>query len=235
MKLVRIKRDDYPQSPREWDNLGTMVCAHRRYCLGDEQAQNAELYYSWDEWLEYEVVKPNGGWSNIIALPLYLYDHSGITISTAPFACPWDSGQVGWIYVTKSRIREEYGAFSKRLLNEVEAVLRSEVETYDQYLQGFVYGYMTFSLENGELVDGDSCWGFYGYDTEKNGLQEYLKDIVPDKALIPKIVYGNETIVIGGGTAQLFNDPRDFQEFVESHPALSCFAETHKRFQSIVS
>ena len=181
------------------------------------------------------MVKPNGGWSNIIALPLYLYDHCGITISTAPFACPWDSGQVGWIYVTKSRIREEYGAFSKQLLNKVEAVLRSEVETYDQYLQGFVYGYMTFSLENGELVDGDSCWGFYGYDTEKNGLQEYLKDIVPDKALIPKIVYGNEVIVIGGGKAKLFDDPRDFQEFVESHPALSCIAETHKRFQSIVS
>jgi len=237
MKLVRIKRDDYPQNPREWDNLGTMVCGHKRYSLGDEQAQNTELYTSWDEWLEYEVVKPNGGWSNIIALPLYLYDHGGITISTAPFVCPWDSGQVGWIYVTKPRIREEYGVkrVSKRLLYEVEAVLRSEVETYDQYLQGFVYGYMTFSLENGGLVDGDSCWGFYGYDTEKNGLQEYLKDIVPDKALIPKIVYGNEVIVIDGGTTQLFNDPRDFQKFVESHPALSCIAETHKRFQSIVS
>ena len=46
MKLVRIKRDDYPQNPREWDNLGTMVCGHRRYCLGDEQAQNTELYAS---------------------------------------------------------------------------------------------------------------------------------------------------------------------------------------------
>ncbi|HHV35064.1 MAG TPA: hypothetical protein GXX59_05740, partial [Syntrophomonadaceae bacterium] len=63
VKLVSIKRDNYPQSPREWDNLGIMVCAHRRHCLGDEQAQNTEVYSSWSEWLEYEVVKPNGGWS----------------------------------------------------------------------------------------------------------------------------------------------------------------------------
>jgi hypothetical protein len=26
---------------------------------------------------------------------LFLYDHSGITISTGRFSCPWDSGQVG--------------------------------------------------------------------------------------------------------------------------------------------
>ena len=34
---VKIFHDSAPQSPREWDNLGTMVCWHRKYCLGDEQ------------------------------------------------------------------------------------------------------------------------------------------------------------------------------------------------------
>jgi hypothetical protein len=234
MKLVRIKRDDYPQSPREWDNLGTMVCAHRRYCLGDEQAQNAELYYSWDEWLEYEVVKPNGGWSNIIALPLYLYDHGGITISTAPFACPWDSGQVGWIYVTKSRIREEYGVkrVSKRLLNKVEAVLRSEVETYDQYLQGNVYGYMTFSLENGELVDGDSCWGFFGNNVKENGLQWYLENVIPAD-ILPSTVCGKEIILADNGKVQVFDDVQEFKEFAQNNSVLCRIMETHKCFQSI--
>jgi len=234
MKLIRIKRDHYPENPREWDNLGTMVCGHRRYCLGDEQAQNTELYTSWDEWLEYEVVKPNGGWSNIIALPLYLYDHCGITISTAPFACPWDSGQVGWIYVTKPRIREEYGVkrVSKRLLYEVEAVLRSEVETYDQYLQGFVYGYMTFSLENGELVDGDSCWGFYGNNVKENGLQWYLENIIPAD-ILPSTVCGEEIILIDNGKVQVFDDIQEFEEFAQSNPVLCRIMETHKCFQSI--
>lgn len=43
-----MNKDDCPQNPREWDNLGTMVCSHKLYYLGDEQAQNAEGYFSWD-------------------------------------------------------------------------------------------------------------------------------------------------------------------------------------------
>ena len=34
-----------------------------------------------------------------ITLPLYLMDHSGLAMQTTSFNDPWDSGQVGWIYV----------------------------------------------------------------------------------------------------------------------------------------
>ena len=107
--VLSIYFDFCPTNPREWDNLGTMVCGHRRYDLGDEQAQNIGLYSSWEEWLENEVLIPNGGEENVVYLPLYLYDHSGITMNTTGFSCPWDSGQVGWIYATKDRFREETG------------------------------------------------------------------------------------------------------------------------------
>jgi hypothetical protein len=43
-------------------------------------------------------------------LPLWLYDHSGITMSCGaanPFYCPWDSGQVGWIIAEKKKIMAE--------------------------------------------------------------------------------------------------------------------------------
>ena len=41
-----------------------------------------------------------------LMLPLYLYDHSGLAMSTESFSgraphAEWDSGQVGWIYVSK--------------------------------------------------------------------------------------------------------------------------------------
>ena len=34
---IKIERDGDAESPREWDNVGTMVCWHSRYNLGDEQ------------------------------------------------------------------------------------------------------------------------------------------------------------------------------------------------------
>ena len=42
-----------------------------------------------------------------VVLPLYLYDHSGITMScdlTYPYNDRWDSGQVGWIYASHQRV-----------------------------------------------------------------------------------------------------------------------------------
>ena len=32
-KVLEIYFDSSPQNPRNWDNLGTMVCLHRRYSL----------------------------------------------------------------------------------------------------------------------------------------------------------------------------------------------------------
>jgi len=43
-----------------------------------------------------------------IILPLYLYDHSGITMNTTGFSCGWDSGQVGYIVMSYEKIRKEY-------------------------------------------------------------------------------------------------------------------------------
>jgi len=70
----------------------------------------------------------------------------------------WDSGQVGWTYATKEMIVKEYGKNKRKL---AEKVLRGEVETFDQYLKGDVYGYI---IQNSDGETVDSCWGFYGYE-----------------------------------------------------------------------
>ena len=90
-----------------------------------------------------------------VILPLYLYDHSGITMNTAGFSCPWDSGQVGWIYATHEDVRKEYGSLD---LDRAESLLKSEVESYDHYLTGQCYGFKLYKGEN----EIDSCWGFLG-------------------------------------------------------------------------
>lgn len=167
--VLKVEQDECGESPREWDNLGTMVCSHRRYNLGDEQVSNTENYNGWDELLKGEY----GSEKDIIALPLYLYDHSGITMNTTGFSCPWDSGQVGWIYVDKEKVRKEFNVkrISKKLRQRVEQILVGEVNTYDQYLQGDVYG---FTLEDKDGNHIDSCWGFYGTDWMTNGILDHV-------------------------------------------------------------
>lgn len=115
-----------------------------------------------------------------IILPLYLYDHSGLTMSTAPFGCRWDSGQVGWIFVTHDRAKREMlvDELTDEVIAQVEEILRGEVEVYDQYLRGDVYHFVLEELHGCDdpnchhNVTLDSCSGFYGTDWEENGLAD---------------------------------------------------------------
>ena len=157
-KTVKIMIDENPESPRHDSNLDVMAAFHGRYALGDKG--HGILSTCFDGWAEMEahILKEMDA---AIVLPLYLYDHSGITINTKPFSCPWDSGQVGFIFVTKAKLRAEYGV--KRMgaatIRKATAVLESEVKTYDEYLRGDVYGFVVEDAEGNQL---DSCWGFYG-------------------------------------------------------------------------
>lgn len=253
-KRVRVCHDVDPEDPRWWDNVGTMVCWHNRYTLGDEQPSGtpegfvAELatrhddVLSWlhdihdtfdlgmedvrnelrrvienvrlgyltrgflaSEWAMYreaqKVMKDIDARirstlaEHYVMLPLYLYDHSGITMNTGGFSCPWDSGQVGFIYVEWEKAVREYGLTDERfpsLADKVERVneaLRTEVKVYDQYLRGDVYG---FEVETGVVVTktwpdgstereidwghGDSCWGFFGDDPMTNGMADHVDE-----------------------------------------------------------
>lgn len=161
--VLKILRDEDASNPRGiMDTLGTMACAHRRYDLGDVKSL-ASLE-------ECEQGIPEGS----IKLPLFLLDHSGITMRASPFDCKWDSAQVGYIYATPEAIAKEYPATTlTRPALELEVRLRldQEVETYDAYLRGDVWG---FVLENEDGEHIDSCWGFYGDD--KDGIREHLED-----------------------------------------------------------
>lgn len=190
---IGIYQDIDPLNPREFDSLGTMACFHTGYSLGDEETPD---YYS--DWLAdmadsiedlpatIEDMVVNGApvqelgkvllpliRKHFFILPLFLYDHSGLWMSTSnrswPFNCPWDSGQVGWIYVSRKRVREQYGIkrISKKLQDKVLDRLVGEVRTYSQYLSGDIYGYIVWD-DDGEEVD--SCWGYYGSDIHSNGL-----------------------------------------------------------------
>jgi len=169
--VLRIVQDDNVENPRtSWDNLATMVCWHPRYELGDIQVPRDQAQESHDEMVS----------EGDEVLPLYLYEHGGITMSTSGFSCGWDSGQVGFIYVSKAKIIEEFGDDSEASRENVRTSMIGEVETFDQYLTGAVYGFIVErktgcdSCGNVEMEHVDSCFGFYGHDWEASGLWDTL-------------------------------------------------------------
>ena len=155
---VETVHDESPFNPREDDNLGTMICFHGNYILGDKHEYRHQDYDGWEEMKAAIIKNENVG----VILPLYLYDHSGITIATTPFSCRWDSGQVGFIIISKEKMRYEYSyqRVSKKLKERVAGYLKAEVGTYDQYLTGDAYGYRITNTETDEEVD--ACWGYFG-------------------------------------------------------------------------
>lgn len=176
-KLI-IETDDCPEDPRGWDNLGTMACFHDRYRLGDKDIPfSDDDFDSWEEMKEHAVNTLKAA----VILPLYMYDHSGITINTTGFSCNWDSGQIGFIYVTETKLKEEYGDLSEETLEKAKKNLLSEVETYDQYITGEVYH---FRIEKENVCNlghihsetEDSCGGFYGDDIKENGILDHISE-----------------------------------------------------------
>ena len=167
---LEIFDDLNPCSPREFDNLGTMVCFHRRYNLGDKTELKSSDFSSWEELENYLYKEENA----LIAIPVFMYDHSGLWINTTGFSCPWDSGQVGYIYISKEKVRGEYSCkrISKKLKKMIREMLCSEVDLYNDYLCGNVYGFTLTDKKNAEEIDS-SC-GFYGTDYIENGIFDYV-------------------------------------------------------------
>ena len=205
---LEVMQDECPDDPRRWGSLCTMICWHRRYKLGDDHSFESpdefmqHLYldvigkhwcddYESDDWQD--VYKELQKTDLVLIKQINLYEHNGITISTSsgyPYNDRWDSCCVGFVYVTKKTIFKECGSITEENWKDMaDKYLEGEVETYDQYLRGDVYGYAltkkTMHQEKcphcGEVIreyedeeEVDSCWGFYGDCLEENGILDNI-------------------------------------------------------------
>lgn len=147
------------------------------------------------------LMEPHAEW-----MPIWIYEHSGITIScgdrAGQYADRWDSGQLGFIVMLKKKamkdlveyVLDEKGecipdgkrGYKTRPLTEETwraraiEVMKDEVETYDQFLTGEVFGFTLYEadpVEDDETPDWeetDSCWGFFGDDLLTNGILDHV-------------------------------------------------------------
>ena len=228
---INIYQDIDAENPREWDNIGKMLCKHRDYCLGDavghkrgnnpgadyprdaeeiveemlaaatNENKAAQIRQAW-EYGQGNSKKFSGfvevglyicGHLLPIIIPLYLYDHSGISMSAGSNGTSfnrrghnafdpggWDTSSVGFIFCTHEDVKREYGVGPDKEgvepMERAERYLRGEVEVYSQYLEGSVYGYSIEPKDNNKAIEcDDSCWGFYGYDWKENNLEDMAK------------------------------------------------------------
>lgn len=158
--ILTIEHDDDFDPRRDQDCIGKMICFHKRYKLGDKHDLNSSDFEDWNEVEEY--IKTH--FYAVLILPIYMIDHSGLSISTEKFSCPWDSGQIGFIYITENNLLKNF----ENDLNLAKNCLIAEIKEYDLYLRGEVFFYSIEDSENGNLID--SCSGFIGSDPKENGI-----------------------------------------------------------------
>ena len=182
MKSLKIYPDTCPENPREFSEYTSKIAyKHRNYTLGDEVIGEPI------EWLEDKLgLQRKGEYTNerlaqletqffkkFIALPVYIYDHSGVSMSTTPFSCQWDSSKVGYIYVAKGDVKKDWNVnrISPKLKQQILEQFKAEIKEFSSYISGDVYAFDVISENESDI---DSCGGFFGDNFEENGLIDYL-------------------------------------------------------------
>ena len=170
---IRIEHDGDPESPRDWDNIGTMACWHRRGSYGDEQpkesmadyvrmlANGAVDFKCHSEEVPDEHVQ--AAFEKHFAYhKIHAYDHGGITLSTSKFSCPWDSGLLGIIYVDFKDAVKRYWGDMKDPPTSWDSIVRPGGEddtpqmTFRQAIEGCLEGEVT---TYSQFLEGD-VWGY---------------------------------------------------------------------------
>lgn len=159
--------DNNPTNPRDWAAFTNMVCFHKRYCLGDKHNINPNNYTGWDS-LKINLVKYYSSIHTI--LPLFLLDHSGLQISTKPFGDVWDSGQIGFIFITKETVKENN--FSKK---DINTILHNHVNIYNNYLTGKIYQFKIVDECHNILF---SAGDYHDYEECQNEGKEMLENFL---------------------------------------------------------
>ena len=151
---IELWQEEDPENPRDWEeNLGIFALFHGKYTLAYEwelvsRRALQEDCRSWGDVINTIKREQKKAKDPVVAwLPVKMYDHSGVwlsdTIERGWFHASWDSGQVGFIFVTRSQVHKLLGwkRLSAAHINKLWDALRQEIKVYGAWLNGDNYGY----------------------------------------------------------------------------------------------
>lgn len=178
---LRIGYDDWCDTPREWDTLGTLVlpprfahwAASRNYGHSSGES-DLIMDYTIPEGknpLEYMRnligealgLKPQ----DVIIYPITKYEHGRVQLLLADRR-DFDYSPCGFVFTTKARIKETYEVtkISPQLLERVKMTLAEELDTLSSWINGesYYYAIEQYGLDElGEKIDFEylnGCGGF---------------------------------------------------------------------------
>ena len=183
--------DQDATTPREWDNLGTILIApNKAHWIATSPDDIVDTSIPFGN-------NPHEHWENLrrdqnlkkseiaIAYPITKYEHGEIFLQLG-HKSGWDHDVVGFIYVTKETLRKEYGAkrITKSVIERAENHLRDELGTLTAWLNGDCYGWRIkeYALTDDGLdwkeVDTlDACWGYFDKEQALDDMQDMLNHL----------------------------------------------------------
>ena len=112
-----------------------------------------------------------------VLLPVYCYQHGNVTFKCSTFSDPWDSGQVGYAYMTTKQIAELGWPKGKRGRKAAaEEYIRHCVGEMAAWANGDIYGFSIYD-KDGEFIDGSG--EFYDSHYGKSTWLEDMKSHAP--------------------------------------------------------
>ena len=183
--FVQVQYDDWAESPREWNNLWTIL-TWSGYNSIDENP-----YYDFEEFLSdnltekqianlykgepstkefFERIEKRFYNLGYLVAPISKYKHGQVSYS-AGVSQGWDARVAGVAMVNINDIKKEYKTtvLSKGLKEKIYGILDSELDTYNSWANGDVYTVSLMDFE-GDVVD--SLGGIY--ENEGKMIQEFI-------------------------------------------------------------
>ena len=177
---INIERDDYPSNPRkDWDPTSTIASFNCK-TIENECEENIDTEYIEGN---FDAIKSLYVFNvkMVAILPLHFKEYS----YDCDLNTKGNGNQIGFVYISKEMWEQHMGVTDeaseswqkyhkgKSKGDVARSLIKSEIKTYEQYLNGECY---SFSIEGDEF--DDRCSGYYGNDHEESGLLDAAKESI---------------------------------------------------------